>query len=79
MWEHRDEEHDAADEERERGEHCRPVDRVDRADRVLPLWFDRRRAASPLAFLTVAFAPTWNVNAPSTGCVSADVTRHVTT
>ena len=46
---------------------------------VLPLWFDRSRAASPLAFFTVAVAPTWNVNAPSTGWVSAEITRQVTT
>ncbi len=38
-------------------------------------------AAAFLAFLSlsVAFDPTWNVYAPSTGCESAEMTRQVTT
>ena len=77
-----DEEHDAADEQRERAEQHGAVDRVDHADGRAPaLVGEQRRLASPSAFfsLSVAFAPTWNVNAPSTGWESAEMTRQVTT
>ena len=46
---------------------------------VLPPWFASRRLASASAFFTDPFAPTWNVNAPCTGCESAEMTRQVTT
>ena len=46
---------------------------------VLPPWFERRRFASASAPFTDPFAPTWNVNAPCTGCESAEMTRQVTT
>ena len=46
---------------------------------VLPPWLDSRRFASASAPFTDPFAPTWNVNAPWTGCESAEMTRHVTT
>ncbi len=46
---------------------------------VLPPWLARRRLASASAFLTDPAAPTWKVNAPCTGCASAEVTRQVTT
>jgi hypothetical protein len=35
--------------------------------------------ASASAFFTEPLAPTWKVNAPCTGCESAEITRHVTT
>ena len=37
--------------------------------------------ATPCALFlfSVAFGPTWNVYAPSIGCESAEMTRHVTT
>ena len=48
---------------------------------LLPPVLARSELATPCAFflLSVARVPTWNVNAPSTGCESAEMTRQVTT
>ena len=46
---------------------------------VLPPWLASSRFASASASFTDPFAPTWNVNAPCTGCESAEMTRQVTT
>ena len=48
---------------------------------VLPPVRRQERVGDASAFflLSVALAPTWNVNAPSTGCESAEMTRQVTT
>ena len=58
-----------------------PRDAPRLADGLRARWSARRRSARPVTSRPVALPPVpiWNVNAPWIGCVSADVTRHVTT